>query len=85
MPSLAQQARWAFVVVCLIAAVGAALVYYFVKHPVSTGDPEDVPIIGHQLASHMQNPDANELPTDEKPSGKKEGPINGDPPPSAGQ
>ncbi len=56
--SKAEQVR-PIIVVCVIAAVGGFLVYYFLKHPVSTGDPQDVPIIGQQIASHMPSLEGN--------------------------
>lgn len=46
--------------ILIIVAVGllvAYLLWHFLHHPVSTGDPEEVPIIGPQVASHMECPD----------------------------
>lgn len=54
------------IVVCVIMAVAGILTYYFVKHPVSTGDPREVPIIGEQIASHIPNPEANGQPVEGK-------------------
>lgn len=42
--------------ILIIVAVGllvAYLLWHFLRHPVSTGDPKEVPIIGSQVASHM--------------------------------
>lgn len=44
------------IILCVIAAVGGYLIYYFFKHPVAEGDPKDVPIIGPQIMSHMKDP-----------------------------
>jgi membrane protein DedA with SNARE-associated domain len=43
-----------FLIVVVLAAVLGWLLYYFLRHPVTTGDPEEVPIIGHQVAVHMK-------------------------------
>jgi hypothetical protein len=40
-----------------IGLVGAYLVWHFLRHPVSTGDPKEVPLIGTQVASHIKCPD----------------------------
>jgi membrane protein DedA with SNARE-associated domain len=39
--------------IALLLAVVAYLVYSFWKRPTPTGDPEEVPIIGHQIATHL--------------------------------
>jgi hypothetical protein len=44
------------ILVGLIALAGY-LLYRFLRHPVSEGDPEEVPIIGHQVASHIPHTD----------------------------
>jgi membrane protein DedA with SNARE-associated domain len=38
-----------------LALVGLAayLVYLFVRRPIPTGDPEELPLIGHQVAAHL--------------------------------
>jgi membrane protein DedA with SNARE-associated domain len=54
--------------ILIIVAIGllvAYLLWHFLRHPVPTGDPEEVPIIGPQVASHMECPDP---PCPEEPS-----------------
>jgi membrane protein DedA with SNARE-associated domain len=41
-----------------LVAVAAVAVYEFLRHPVSTGDPKEVPIIGPQVAEHIKVPQA---------------------------
>jgi membrane protein DedA with SNARE-associated domain len=36
-----------------VGSLAAYLAWHFLRHPVSTGDPQEVPLIGHQVASHM--------------------------------
>jgi membrane protein DedA with SNARE-associated domain len=38
-----------------ILAVVAYLLYRFLKRPVSTGDPQELPLIGHQVAARMES------------------------------
>jgi membrane protein DedA with SNARE-associated domain len=40
-----------------IGLLAAYLVWHFLRHPVSTGDPKEVPLIGQQVASHIKCPD----------------------------
>ncbi len=40
-----------------IGLLAAFLLWHFLRHPVSTGDPKEVPLIGPQVASHMKCPD----------------------------
>lgn len=40
-----------------IGLLAAYLLWHFLRHPVSTGDPEEVPLIGPQVASHMECPE----------------------------
>jgi membrane protein DedA with SNARE-associated domain len=58
--------------ILIIVAVGlvvAYLLWHFLRHPVSTGDPEEVPIIGHQVATHIEQA--------EKEKGDAPPPANG--------
>jgi membrane protein DedA with SNARE-associated domain len=48
-------------IVILLGGITAGLLYYFLRHPVTTGDPEEVPIIGHQVAVHLK-PDEGSKP-----------------------
>src|SRR5262249_36154526 len=41
----------------LLAAIAGYLLYHFYRRPVSTGNPEELPIIGHQVAVHMDSKD----------------------------
>lgn len=45
------------VIVVGVGLLTAYLLWHFLRHPVSTGDPEEVPIIGPQVASHMECPE----------------------------
>ncbi len=59
----------AFIIVVLLGIVAAYLLYSFLRRPFQTGDPEDVPLIGHQLAAHMpekEPPPSESVPVDEK-------------------
>jgi membrane protein DedA with SNARE-associated domain len=47
------------VIIVVISIVGAYLIYRYLRQPITTGDPEEVPLIGHQIATH--------LPTKEEP------------------
>lgn len=72
--------------ILIIIAVGlvvAYLLWHFLRHPVSTGDPEEVPLIGHQVASHMEceEPDKKDTPPCEEPADKKESLANSPPAP----
>jgi membrane protein DedA with SNARE-associated domain len=37
----------------LFAAIAGYLAYSVLRHPIPTGDPNEVPLIGHQIAAHM--------------------------------
>jgi membrane protein DedA with SNARE-associated domain len=46
--------------ILIVVTVGlfvSYLLWHFLRHPVSTGDPEEVPLIGPQVASHMEHTD----------------------------
>lgn len=45
-------------ILAVIGLVVAYLLWHFLRHPVSTGDPSEVPLIGPQVASHMEQTDA---------------------------
>ena len=42
-------------VVLTILAVGVYFLVHFLRRPVATGDPEELPIIGHQVAVHIDS------------------------------
>jgi membrane protein DedA with SNARE-associated domain len=39
--------------ILLIIALLAYLIWSFLRRPIPTGDPEEVPLIGHQIATHL--------------------------------
>jgi membrane protein DedA with SNARE-associated domain len=41
------------ILVVLVSVAGAYLLYRYLSQPISTGDPEEVPLIGHQIATHL--------------------------------
>jgi membrane protein DedA with SNARE-associated domain len=48
-------------IVILISVVGAYLIYRYLRHPITTGDPEEVPLIGHQIATHLPDKTHHEM------------------------
>ena len=60
--------KWRPIIVLIVLTVVAIwLLRFFFKHPVSEGDPKDVPIIGRQVASHYEKrPSDNNLPEGSK-------------------
>jgi membrane protein DedA with SNARE-associated domain len=48
------------IIMCVIALVAGYLIRYFQEHPVSTGDPEEVPVIGHKLATNMKDTEGHD-------------------------
>src|SRR5207237_434846 len=51
--------------VLAILAVGLYLLVHFLRKPVPTADPEELPIIGHQVAVKIENPEAAAEPAPE--------------------
>jgi membrane protein DedA with SNARE-associated domain len=45
------------VILVAIAAVAAYLLYHFLRHPVTTGDPKELPLVGDQVAAKLEGPD----------------------------
>lgn len=43
-----------FIILCFLLLVAGYLLYNFLKHPVSTGDPTELPLIGNQLARQIE-------------------------------
>src|ERR1051326_2441845 len=41
------------IILCVISGVAGYLLRFFQEHPISTGDPEEVPVIGGKLASTL--------------------------------
>jgi membrane protein DedA with SNARE-associated domain len=60
--------KWRPIIVLIVlSAVALYLIRFFLKHPVTEGDPKDVPIIGRQVASHYEKqPGENNRPEAEK-------------------
>jgi len=59
-------------ILLLISAVASYLVWYFLRHPVSTGDPDEVPPVINKVATlleHKDHPDPNDPACLEKPQG----------------
>jgi membrane protein DedA with SNARE-associated domain len=46
--------------VILLLGVSCYLVYLFIRRPIPTGDPEELPLIGHQVAVHLPHQEGNE-------------------------
>ncbi len=61
--ALVEQAEGKLKPILIVVGVGllvAYLLWHFLRHPVSTGDPEEVPLIGHQVASHMEQAEGSD-------------------------
>jgi membrane protein DedA with SNARE-associated domain len=61
--SLVGQAEEKLKPILIVVVVGllvAFSLWHFLRHPVSTGDPQEVPLIGPQMASHMDQAEASE-------------------------
>jgi membrane protein DedA with SNARE-associated domain len=63
------------IIMCVIAVSVGYMIRYFQEHPVSTGDPEDVPVIGSKLATTLTHGHAEEEQTEKKDE-PKNGPAN---------
>lgn len=63
-------------IIVAIGLIGAYLLWLFLRHPVSTGDPSEVPLIGPQVASHIEHAES----TEEQPSSDDQ-PAKTEPPP----
>jgi membrane protein DedA with SNARE-associated domain len=71
-------------IIVVVGLVVAYLLWHFLRHPVPTGDPEEVPLIGPQVASHMEQaePVEKDPPSRDEPVDKKSSLAH--PPPSPG-
>jgi membrane protein DedA with SNARE-associated domain len=58
-------------IVGLLVLVVAYLLYSLLRRPIPTGDPEEVPLIGHQIAVHLPN-------VERETSGSSESIVRGD-------
>ena len=64
--SLVEHAEEKLKPILIVVGVGlivAFLLWHFLHHPVSVGDPQEVPLIGSQVASHMEHAESP-LPPD---------------------
>ena len=50
---------WPIAVMVVLAGVAIYLVVRYLRKPVSEGDPEQLPIIGHQVATHIPHHEGN--------------------------
>ncbi len=68
-------------IVILISVIGAYLIYRYLRQPITTGDPEDVPLIGHQIATHLPDKTHHEmvLPPATSSNGESAGAAPGTP------
>jgi membrane protein DedA with SNARE-associated domain len=75
-------------ILAAIIAVGCYLVVHFLRRPVTTGDPEELPIIGHQVAvriehsslSHVSPSNSAAKAVDSQPQPRKEEALDPRPP-----
>jgi membrane protein DedA with SNARE-associated domain len=74
------------IIVLSIVAVGVFLLIHFMRRPVPTGDPEDLPIIGHQVAVHIEGAAAhkNSVPPPNSEAEVEAEPRPAEPPASNG-
>jgi membrane protein DedA with SNARE-associated domain len=59
-------------ILLLLAGLAGFLLYHFLRRPVSTADPEELPLIGDKVASkieHLENPAPSPLTEDAKKQG----------------
>jgi membrane protein DedA with SNARE-associated domain len=72
------------IILCLITAAGAYLLYHFIRRPFETGDPAELPIIGPQIAAHLPTKSGVTLPPVATPDGEpsKDGQVQSAPAPA---
>lgn len=70
-------------IIVAIGSVVAYLLWHFFRHPVSTGDPSEVPLIGPQVASHIEQsePAGEQPPSFDKSADKMPSPTHHPPSP----
>lgn len=74
-------------VIVVVGALIAFVLYKFLRHPVATGDPQQVPIVGHQLAETLHElhrepgcaPSIGPDPPPVTPPGNRQPPANAQP------
>ncbi len=57
-------------VLVAILVVGLFFLVHFLRRPVPTGDPEELPIIGHQVAVHIESATSHKPPPAPDPNGQ---------------
>lgn len=61
------------VILIALSAVAGYLVYHFFRHPVATGDPaKEMPIVGPQIASKMEQLSNTDLSAEKRPTDRAE-------------
>jgi membrane protein DedA with SNARE-associated domain len=71
--------------ILILAVIGLIVAYLFrlfLRHPVSTGDPAEVPLIGKQVASHMEQADQTQPHPPSKDESADKMSSRGNPPPA---
>jgi membrane protein DedA with SNARE-associated domain len=66
-----------YLILAGLLAVGGFFLYHFLRRPVSTGDPKEIPIIGEQVAAKISHPDIGGFPPDPQPTPPKVSSGNG--------
>lgn len=56
-----------------LVLVGGYLLYFFLRHPIPTGDPKEVPLIGEQIAAAIPDHHASQDFTPQPPLPQEEG------------
>jgi membrane protein DedA with SNARE-associated domain len=56
------------ILILLLCGAGAYLLYRYLRQPIPTGDPEEVPLIGHQIATALPTAPDNGQPPPGEPA-----------------
>ncbi len=56
------QRAWRVIVLIALIALAVYLLVVFLRRPLPTGDPEELPLIGHQVAVHIEGASAHKHP-----------------------
>jgi len=51
------------ILILLLSVAGAYLIRRYLRQPIPTGDPEEVPLIGHQIATHLPTSPPDNTPS----------------------
>ncbi|MFL5241749.1 MAG: DedA family protein [Gemmataceae bacterium] len=68
-----------YLILAGLLAVGGFFLYHFLRRPVSTGDPKEIPIIGEQVAAKISHPDISGFPPEDPCNSPNESAANGRP------